>query len=83
MVLDARAGGGEELAVRVATVMVPWVYLMDESIRVGGQQAQKADVLSGADAPLPPLRATRDTTLVAFLLDPTAPASRAGTISGQ
>ena len=56
---------------------------MDGSISVGGQQVQKGDALLDADAQLPPLCATRDTTLVASLADPTAPASRAGTVSGQ
>jgi hypothetical protein len=67
----------------VVAGVVPSVYVMDGSIRVDGQRAQEGDPLLDADAPLPPFRATRDTTLVAFLIDPTASVLRARTISGQ
>jgi len=83
MVYDARTSAGEELAPPVVAGMAQWAYIMDGPIRVGGQHAQEGDALSEADAPMPTLGATRDTTLVAPLLDPTAPALRAATISGQ
>jgi hypothetical protein len=51
---------------------------MDGSMSVSGQQVEKGDALSDADAPLPPLCSTRDTTLVAFLVDLAALASRLG-----
>jgi quercetin 2,3-dioxygenase len=83
MVFDAHAGAEEDLTVPVHAGMVQWLYVMDGSIIVGGQQVHKGDAILDAAAPLPPVRAISDATLVAFLVDLTATASRAGTISGH
>jgi hypothetical protein len=42
---------------------------VNAALDVGGQRAQRGDALSDVDAPFPPLSATRDTTLVAYLVD--------------
>ena len=77
MVFDARAGAGEEIAAPVVAGMrsgsTSWTVRSAWAATI-----KKGDALSDADAPLPPFRATRDSTLVAFLVDLTASASRAG-----
>ena len=65
------------------TGMISSVYVMDGAIVAGDERLEKGDACSDADAPLRPLRASRDTTLVAFLSIWQAPASRSGTISGD
>jgi hypothetical protein len=53
---------------------------MNGAIVAGDERLEKGDACSDAEAPLP-LRASRGTTLVAFLVELPAPASRWGTIS--
>jgi hypothetical protein len=56
---------------------------MDGVVEVGGERLGKGDAISDLDHPLPNIRALGDATLVLFLVDRTAPASKAGTISGH
>jgi quercetin 2,3-dioxygenase len=56
---------------------------MHGTVEVGGRSLEKGDAVTDATADLPELRATSDTTLVAFLIDPAAPVSLAGTHSGR
>lgn len=53
------------------------VYVTDGTIAAGDERLVKSDACSDAGAPLPPLHASRD-TLVAFLADLAATASRSG-----
>jgi redox-sensitive bicupin YhaK (pirin superfamily) len=83
VVFDTHLAAGDEVVPPAVTGMTSWVYVMDGAIVAGDERLEKGDACSDADAPLPPLRASRDTTLVAFLVDLAAPASRSGTISGD
>ena len=47
MVFDAHSGAGDEFAPPVIAGMAQWVYVMDGSICVGGQQPQEGDALLG------------------------------------
>lgn len=55
---------------------------MDGTVTVGDVTLSKGDGITDPDAPLPPLKATSDATLVAFLIDTTARVSLAGNYSG-
>ncbi len=80
---EARLVKGQEVRVPVAEGMTPWLYVMDGAVRAGSVELGKGDALTDLDAPLPAIRAEGQTTLVAFLVDQSAPASAAGTISGR
>jgi len=60
-----------------------WLYVMHGSVEVGHQSLEKGDAVTDAAADLPEFCVTSDTTLVAFLIDPAAPASLAGSHSGR
>ena len=58
-------------------------FVADESIRDPDADEQKVVFQTDLEEPLPKLRAEDDSTLVLFLVDRSAQASTAGTISGQ
>ena len=62
--------------------LVSWLYVMDGEVTIGEHALEKGDGVSSAQAPLPAIRATSESTLVLFQVDMTAPYSLAGTISG-
>jgi len=83
MVYDAHLAVGAEIEAPVATGMTPWVYVMDGVVTAGGETLGKGDAVTDLDAQLPRFEAMEPATLVAFLVDRTAPASQAGMISGR
>lgn len=82
-VRDARLREGQELEVPAVPGLTPFLYVIDGAIEVGCEAIGKGDAVSGADHPLPPIRAAADSGLVLFLVDRAARSSRAGTISGH
>ena len=61
----------------------PWLYVVDGLTEFGVERIGKGDAASDLDQPLPTIRALKDASLVLFLVDRTAQASTAGTISGH
>lgn len=82
-VFDAHPAAGQELSVPTAGKMTPWLYVMDGTVSTGEVRLEKGDAVTDLERPLPGLRAESDATLVLFLVDRSAQASTAGTISGQ
>ncbi|HZO37240.1 MAG TPA: pirin family protein [Solirubrobacteraceae bacterium] len=81
-VYDIHPSAGDRIEVPTAEGMRQWVYVMDGEIELGGQAVRKGDAISDLTGDLPPLTVTQDATVVAFLADPDAGASLAGSISG-
>ena len=81
-VYDAHPKAGAELILPTIQGLQQWVYVMDGMVTVGDHTLSKGDSVTDPDMPLPALRADSDATVVVFLIDPQAPASLAGTISG-
>jgi len=82
-VYEARLTEGQEVSVPTDEGMAPWLYVMDGEVRAGNVELGKGDALTDIDGPLPAIHAESQTTLVAFLVDRSARASEAGTISGR
>lgn len=82
-VYDLHLHEGKEIEVPAIGGLSPWLYVMDGVIEVDVERLGKGDAVSDLDQPLPTVRAMTDATLVLFLVDRTAPASTAGTISGR
>lgn len=80
---DVRLEAGQESEVPAVPGLWPWLYVMDGLVGIGAERLEKGDAASDISGSLPAVRALADTVLVLFLVDLTAPASRAGTISGQ
>jgi redox-sensitive bicupin YhaK (pirin superfamily) len=81
-VYDLHLHEGQEIEVPAVGGLSPWLYVMDGAVEVGGERLGKGDAVSDLNQPLPTVCAMTDATLVLFLVDRTAPASIAGTISG-
>lgn len=81
-VYDAHPQAGVELAIPTVTGFQQWVYVMDGAITVGDHMLTKGDAISDPSAALPTLHAKSAATVVAFLTNPAAPASLAGSHSG-
>jgi len=81
-VYDAHLASGQALSLPPTGNLSPWLYLMDGTIRIGDQLLVKGDATTDLDAALPSIHAESDATLVLFLVDRTARATRDGTISG-
>jgi hypothetical protein len=58
------------------------LYVFDGKISAGSAHLLKGDALADDEIPLPSIRAIRPSTLVVFLVDRRAPATRVGAISG-
>lgn len=83
-VFDAHLAIGDRIDVPQVEGRTLWLYVMDGSIETGlGERVGKGDAVMDDEAALGAVVATAETTLVAFLIDLAAPASRAGTISGR
>jgi redox-sensitive bicupin YhaK (pirin superfamily) len=82
-VYDARLHEGQTIEAVKIEGLSPWLYVMDGVVKVGAERLGKGDAVSDLDQSLPTIRALSDATLVLFLVDRTAPASTAGTISGH
>lgn len=81
-VYDAHPKGGAELVIPQAPGLTQWVYVMDGELMVADQALQKGDAFTSTDGAIPPLRVAADATVVAFLINPNAPVSLAGSHSG-
>jgi len=81
-VYDARLASGQVLAMPTVSALAPWLYVMDGAVRVGSERLGKGDAATDLEAALPSVHAESEATLVLFLVDRTARATRNGTISG-
>ena len=59
-----------------------FVYVVEGVLLIGSERFEKGDAFALEDADLPPLLASEPATLVAFMVDPIAQETKAGTISG-
>jgi hypothetical protein len=82
-VYDAHLKAGDRITAPSSQGWRQWLYVMHGTVEVGEQSLAKGDAVVDAAADLPECRATSDTTLVTFLIDPAAPVSLAGTHSGR
>ena len=82
-VYDAHLKVGDQITAPSAQGWRQWLYVMHGTVEIGNQSLEKGDAVADTAADLPELRATSDTTLVAFLIDPAAPVSLAGSHSGR
>jgi quercetin 2,3-dioxygenase len=82
MVYDARLPAGHEIEIPRADGMQQLLYVFDGEISAGSTNLLKGDALADDETPLPPIKAIHPSTLLAFLVDRDAHATRAGTISG-
>jgi redox-sensitive bicupin YhaK (pirin superfamily) len=82
MVYDVRLPAGREIEIPRADGMQQLLYVFDGEISAGSADLVKGDALADDENPLPPIKAIRPATLLAFLVDRRADATRAGTISG-
>ena len=82
-VYDAHLKTGDRITTPSSQGWRQWLYVMHGTGELGEQSLEKGDAVADAAIDLPEFRATSDTTLVAFLIDPTAPVSLAGTHSGR
>ena len=74
-IYDARLRDARDVAVSTVAGMQSFLYVVDGDVEIGG------DAVS--DETLPPVAAASNASVVLFLVDETAPGSRAGTISGH
>ncbi|MDR4887347.1 pirin family protein [Fredinandcohnia sp. QZ13] len=82
-ILDAHPKQGDQLDVPVYQGLQPFLYVLDGELTVGDVQIQKMEAVTDIEAPLPPITAVADTTVVLFFADMNAPVSMEGTISGK
>ena len=81
-VYDAHLPAGHEIEIPHADGMDQLLYVFDGEINAGTAHLLKGDAVADDEAPLPVIKAIRRSTLVVFLVDRQARATRAGTISG-
>lgn len=79
---DARLAPGRPLPIPERAGFVPWLYVFAGRVRVGSHILTAGWAGAGDGGGLPAPVADETSDLVLFLVDPTAPASRAGTLSG-
>ena len=83
-VFDRNARAGDRFDAPRIEGFAPWLFVMSGAISIGGQKLQTGDAIAvGEHERLPDMTADAATTLVLFLVDRTASATRAGTISGR
>jgi len=82
-VYDAHLKAGDRITAPSRQGWRQWLYVMHGTVEVVEQSLVKGDAVVDSGADLPEFLATSDTTLVAFLIDPAAPVSLAGTHSGR
>lgn len=81
-ILDAHIKAGDSLKVPEYPGLAPFLYVMNGEIQVGDTIVGKQEAVTDLDAPLPEVVATRDATVVLFIVDLEAEMSMDGTISG-
>jgi quercetin 2,3-dioxygenase len=81
-VYDAHLAAGEQLLVPASGPLVPWLFVMTGSVRVGDEELAEGDAISDVESNLPAVQAITDALLVLFLVDRTARGIMGGTISG-
>lgn len=79
---DALLLSGQSLEVPMVPGLTPWLYVVDGAIQVGSERLGKGDAVTHLDAVMPAIQAEADSTLILFLVNREARASRNGTISG-
>lgn len=79
---DARLSQGKPLPLPERPGFVPWLYVFAGRVRVGPHTLSAGWAVAGDGGGLPAPAATEPSDLLLFLVDPAAPASRAGTLSG-
>ncbi|TSD86080.1 hypothetical protein FFK22_024450 [Mycobacterium sp. KBS0706] len=82
IVHDAQLPAGRGIEIPQADGMDQLLYVFDGEISAGSAHLLKGDALADDEAPLPAIKAVRPSTLIVFLVDRHARATRAGTISG-
>ncbi|WP_456620522.1 MULTISPECIES: pirin family protein [unclassified Bradyrhizobium] len=82
IVYDAHLPAGREIEIPRADGMQQLLYVFDGEINAGAAHLLKGDALADNETALPAIKAIRPSTLLAFLVDRDAHATRAGTISG-
>ena len=82
IVYDAHLPAGREIEIPQADGMQQLLYVFDGEISAGSTHLLKGDAIADDEEPLPAIKAIRPSSLVAFLVDRRAHATRAGTISG-
>ena len=82
IVYDAHLPADREIEIPRADGMQQLLYVFNGEISAGSTQLLKGDALADDENPLPTIKTVRSSTLVAFLVDRSARATRAGTISG-
>jgi len=82
IVYDAHLPAGSEIEIPRAEGMQQLLYVFDGEINAASAHLLKGDTLADDETALPPIKAIRPSTLVVFLVDRFARATRAGTISG-
>jgi quercetin 2,3-dioxygenase len=80
---DVRLEAGHSLALPVMPGFDGWLYVFDGSVMLDGRAMQSNDATALIDHGPATVTAALDSDLVLFLVDRTAPASRAGTLSGR
>ncbi len=83
VVYDTHLPAGSEIEIPQTDGMHQLLYVFDGEISAGGTHLLKGDAIADDEKPLPAVKAIRPSTLVAFLVDRRARATRAGTISGR
>jgi hypothetical protein len=81
-VYDAHLSKGRALAVPTISELSPWLYVIAGAAQIGTQHLVKGDAVSDLDQTALSVESESNTTLVLFLVDRAAPASRDGTVGG-
>lgn len=82
-VLDAHPRAGDTLHVPIYEGMNSFLYVLNGSIKIGDHTVNKQEAVTDLEVELPSFTATEDTTVILFVVDMDAPASKSGTISGM
>ncbi len=80
-IYDAHLRDRQQVAVPMVAGMRSFLYVVEGVVEIGGERLGRGDAV--CDMTLPSVAAASDASLVLFLVDETAPGSRAGTISGH
>ncbi|HIW32925.1 MAG TPA: pirin family protein [Candidatus Paenibacillus intestinavium] len=81
-ILDTHPKAGEELEVPTYVGLTPFLYVMNGEIKIQNLTVGKQEAVTDLVAPLPPVVANEDTTIVLFFVEMNAQMSMVGTISG-
>ncbi|MFA1818898.1 pirin family protein [Virgibacillus oceani] len=81
-IFDAHPKAGKTLKIPVHEGLKPFLYVMQGEITIGDLTLGKYEAVTDLEQDLPPITATKDATIVLFLVDMNAPMTLDGTISG-